>query len=289
MLNIFVCIKPVPDVSIVSLNPETGVINADDTVYTTDRCDILNLEEAVRIKENTGDCRITLISVCHPSNVGNLRKCLAIGADEAMLVWDSSLKDIDSYTMGVIIAGAIGSAEYDLILCGEKASDTETGLVASIIAQRLRIPLISRMMHDIVIAEGGKVTAERKFDKGMIEKVEFTLPALVTMETDFIEPRYASLPSLMTALGKDIKQYDLKTLGLSITAVMKTRTVGLSVPVPRPKKVFTPDSQLTAEERKRLLLSGGAARKKETGGYLEGDPGAVASQVVKYLREKKMI
>ncbi|MFC1909964.1 hypothetical protein ACFLXC_01565, partial [Chloroflexota bacterium] len=124
---------------------------------------------------------------------------------------------------------------------------------------------------------------------GVLEKVQFSLPTLITMETNFAEPSYASLPSILNALGKEIKRYDLKMIGLSITSDIKIRTVGLSWPVPRPKKAFTPGSHLTAGERRRLLLSGGALNKKESIDYLDGNADVVSSQVVKFLRENKLI
>jgi electron transfer flavoprotein beta subunit len=114
---------------------------------------------------------------------------------------------------------------------------------------------------------------------------------LLTVEVDLNEPRYASLPSLMAGLRKDIREYDLQALGLSSGEVgaegAKTRTVALSTPKPRPKKVFTPDSHLSAEERLRLIISGGVTQKQ--GDLLEGDPGNMASSVVQFLSQRKLL
>ena len=95
----------------------------------------------------------------------------------------------------------------------------------------------------------------------------------------------------MAGLRKDIKEYNLEALGLSSKEVgaqgAKTRAVTLSPPKPRPKKVFTPDSSLSAEERLRLIMSGGVTQKQ--GDLLEGDPGNIASNVVRFLSEKKLL
>jgi electron transfer flavoprotein alpha/beta subunit len=121
--------------------------------------------------------------------------------------------------------------------------------------------------------------------------MEVVLPALLTVETDLSEPRYASLPSLMAALRKDIKEYNLKSLGLSYgeTGIegIKTRTVTISAPKPRPKRVFTPNSHLPAEERLRLIISGGVMPKHSD--VLKGDPENIASTVVQFLKVKKFI
>ena len=290
-MNIVVCVKLVPDVSIISLDPNTGLINSDDLVYVINPYDLVAVEAAVRIKEGDGVSRVTLISLAPPSNKGLLHRGLAIGADEAMLLWDSSFDNYDSYATGVILAKAIGSLQYDLILCGQKAIDTEAGQVGSVIAERLDIPLASRVVKIDVSLGGKKVTVESKLENVNRAKVEVILPALLTVEVDLNEPRYASLPSLVAGLRQDIKEYDLIAIGLSYEEVaaegVKTRTVALSLPRPRPKKVFTPDSHLSAEERLRLIISGGVSQKQ--GDLLEGDPGTIASSVVRFLSEKKLL
>jgi electron transfer flavoprotein beta subunit len=290
-MNILVCVKPVPDVSIISIDPNTGLINSDDLVYIVNPYDMVAMEEAVRIKERDGVSQVTLISMAPASAKRLLRRCLAIGADEAMLLWDSSFDNSDSYAAGIILAKAIGSLQYDLILCGQKAIDTEAGQVGSVIAERLGIPLASRVAKIDILPDCKKVTVESKLEKGNRAKVEVILPALLTVEVDLNEPRYASLPSLMAGLRKDIKEYNLEALGLSYEEVgqegAKTRTITLSPPRPRPKKVFTPDSSLSAEERLRLIMSGGVTQKK--GDLLEGDPGNIASSVVRFLSEKKLL
>lgn len=290
-MNIVVCVKPVPDVSIISLDPNTGLIDNNDLVYIVNPYDMVAVEEAVRIKERDGISRVTLMSVAPPSTKRLLRLCLAMGADEAMLLWDNRFDNSDSYATGVILAKAIDSLQYDLILCGQKAIDTEAGQVGSVIAERLDVPLVSRVVKIDVSPDGEKVTVESKLEKGNREKVEVILPALLMVEVDLNEPQYASLPSLMAGLRADVKEYSLETLGLSYEEVgsngAKTRTVTLSPPRPRPKKVFTPDPYLSAEERMRLIISGGVMQKE--GDLLRGDPGNIASSVVRFFSEKKLL
>ncbi len=290
-MNIIVCVKPVPDVSIISLDPKTGLIDSDNMVYMVNPCDMAAVEEAVRMKERDSTSRVTLISLAPPSTKRLLRRCLAMGADEAKLLWDSRFNDLDSYATGVILARAIGGLQYDLILCGQKAVDTEAGQVGSVIAERLDLPLASRVVEIDISPDGKNASVESKLEKGNRAQVEVILPAVLAVEVDLNEPRYASLPSLMSGLRKDIKEYNLEALGLSpeeaVTEGAKTRTVALSPPKPRPKKVFTPDSSLSAEERLRLIMSGGVTQKQ--GDLLEGDPAKIASNVVQFLSEKKIV
>ena len=290
-MNIAVCVKPVPDVSIVSLDPDTGQINGDDIVYIINPYDMVALEEAVRIKERIVDSRVTLVSIAPPSVKGLLRQCLALGADEAVLLWDKDFDDSDSYATGVILAKYIGSGQYDLILCGQKAIDTEAGQTGSVIAEKLDIPLVSRVVKIDVSHEAAKADVESKLEKGNRARIEVSLPAVFTVELDLNEPRYASLPSLMDGLRKDITECNRETLGLSLGEVgsegSRTRTTELSNPKPRPKKIFTPDSHLSAEERLRLVISGGVTQKQSD--VLEGDPNKIAKTVVQFLSEKQFL
>jgi electron transfer flavoprotein beta subunit len=191
----------------------------------------------------------------------------------------------------VILAKAIGSLQYDLILCGQKAIDTEAGQAGSVIAQELDLPLASRVSSIDIATENKKVVVQSKLEKGNRVEIEIVLPAVLAVEVDLDEPRYASLPSLISGLRGDIKEYDLAALGLSKQEVERrggrTKTVSLSTPKPRPKKVFTPDSSLTAEERLRLIMSGGVTQKQ--GDKLEGDPEKIASSVVNFLIERKIV
>jgi electron transfer flavoprotein beta subunit len=290
-MNIIVCVKPVPDVNILTLNPKTGLIDSDDLVYIINPYDMAAIEEALCIKEKEDVNHITLVSLAPPSTKRLLRRGLAMGADEAMLIWDNNFDNLDSYATGVILAKAFDSLQYDLILSGQRAIDTEAGQVGSVIAERLDLPLVTRTTSIDIVPESKKAVVQSKLEKGNRVEIEIVLPAVLAVEADLDEPRYASLPSHMAGLRGDIKEYDLAALGLSKQEVAQketmTRTVGLSTPKPRPKKVFTPDSSLTSEERLRLIMSGGVTQKQ--GDKLEGDPEKIASSVVQFLIEKKIV
>ena len=285
-MNIVVCVKPVSDVSIVSLDPHLeSQLDEDDVVYIVNPCDMVAVEEAVRIKDRELASHVILLSMGPPSTERLLRRCLAIGADKAMLLWDTDFQNADSYTTGVIIAESIRSLQYDLVLCGNKANDTAAGQVGYVIAHRLDIPVVSRVTDIQVTRDDNKLRVERKLERGNRERIEVEFPSLLAVEESLNEPRYASLPSLLTALRKDIKQYALKELEISAEEMglkkPKTKVIAMSVPRPRPKKLFTPDSSLSAAERMRLIMSGGVTEKKEE--LFEGNPEEVSSKFVQFL------
>jgi electron transfer flavoprotein alpha/beta subunit len=284
-MNIVVCVKPVPDTSIISFNEKGGYLNSDDLVYVVNPHDMVAVKEAVQIKELRQPSYITLISMAPPSNKKLLQHCLALGADEAILLWNSSFCDSDCYVTATVLAKAISSLQYDLVLCGQKAADTEQGQVGCIIAEILDIPSITRVAEIEILPNCNKLTVESKLERGKRNLVEVPLPALLAVEMDLNEPRYASLPSLMASLRQDIKEYNFEALNLSSEEVgsrgSKTKVVTLSRPKPRPKKVFTPDSSLSAQERMKLIMSGGITEKKTD--LIEGNPDEVSSKFIEYI------
>ena len=285
-MNIVVCVKPVPDVSIISVDPDKGSIDCDDLVSTVNPYDLVATEEAVRIKEREESAHITLMSMTLPTNKKLLQRCLALGADEAVLLWDDCFDKSDSFATASVLAKALSSLDFDLVLCGQKAADTEDGQVGSIIADILDIPLVGRVVEVEVASNGKALTVESKLEKGNREQVEVTLPALLTVERDLNEPRYASLPSFMASLIYDVREYTMGELGLSREEVgsrgSKTEVMALSIPKPRPKKPFTPDSSLSAAERMKLIMSGGITKKKTD--LFEGNPEELSSKFIEFLK-----
>lgn len=291
-MNIVVCVKLVPDTHIpLEIEPQTGTINSDDFVYVINPGDRAAVEEAVRIKEEGWATQVTLVCLGLPSAVRGLRSCLALGADRAILLNDPAFKDSDSYATAVVLSKAIGSLPYDLILCGTRAADTNTGLVGAVIAEILGISLVSEVTGINAPGDGGKVIVHRKLEKGNREVVEVDLPALLTTDVEVQKARYASLPSLMAAQMKEIEEFDLKALGLSSTEVgsssSRIETLGFSLPKPRRKKLFTPDVSLSAVEKIGMIMTGGITEKKTE--FLEGEPRKIAATLLQFLAQQKLL
>jgi len=287
-MDIVVCVKPVPDVNIISLTDHQETqIDGDDLVYVVNPSDLVAVEEAIRIKEKTGEGKVLLISMSPPSNERALRQCLALGADEAILIWDRHFDHADSHTTGVILAKAIAAQQYDLILSGQKAADTDDGQVGYVIARLLDIPIISCVTEIQVSHKDNTAIVEKKLQRGFRERLEVAFPAFFAVEESINEPRYASLPDLMGSLRKKIKRCDMKDLGLSSKEVgagaCKKKLLDISAPKPRPKKIFTPDSSLSAAERMQLIMSGGVIEKNQE--LFEGSPETLSVKFVDFLEQ----
>lgn len=290
-MNIVVCIKQVLDTDgPVQIDRKTKSIDDRYLSHVVNPYDEMALEEAVQLKEGCGSGQVTVVSVGDGSAEKALRSCLAVGADKAVLLSDSAFSGADSYSTGVILARAISSLDYDLILCGARAVDTNAGQVGAVVAEVLGIPLVSAVAKIEVYDDGRKVLVQRRLERGDREVVEAELPALLTIELG-PKSRYPSLPARMAARRKGIDYYDAAALGLLPgevgSAGAKTTVLSVSPPKPRVKKLFAPDSNLPPEERMRLLMTGGIQEKK--GDSLEGNPREVASKLIEFLRSEKLL
>jgi electron transfer flavoprotein beta subunit len=288
-MNIVIYVKPVPDPSIISLNAENE-LEKDSLVYMLNPSDLAAVEEAVRLKENDDTHSVITLSMAPPAEEGLLRRCLAIGADRAALLWDITLADSDSYAAGVVLAKAAESLTPDLILCGQKAIDSEMGFFAYVVAAQLGIPFVGRVVR-MEILPNGKVMVESKLEKGNRERVEVGFPVVLGVDESLNEPRYASLPSLIAALRREVERYRLKELDLPVSEVgasgSKIKVAALSPPKPRPKRLFVPDSNLSAAERMRQVMSGGVASEKKD--LFEGSPEELSRKFVKFLRQVNIL
>lgn len=290
-MNIVVCIKQVPDNNFIEYDYVKGSIDTTDLIFVANPYDIFALTHAIEIKESIKDSAITVISLGPAAAKRILRDCLALGADRAILISSQSEENWDSHVTAVLLGKAISQLQHDLILCGEKAIDTEAGMVGTIIADCLDLPVISRVTDIEISSDATKLTVQRKLDKGMREKLKCDLPALLAVEATVNEQRYASLPSLINAIRADIEEYSPADLGYSQIQlereVLKNKLVSFSPPKPRAKKIFTPSSNLSAADRMRMLLSGGVAERKSE--LLQGNPEKIADNIMEFLSTQKII
>lgn len=291
-MNIVVCVKLVPDIEgIIKVEKGTNSVQESALNYVTNPLDLVAVEWAVRIKERLQKGNITLISLGTPLSEQALREGLAIGADNAFLVCDPALNNSDSYTTALALARVISRFPYDLILCGRKADDTQSGQVGAYIARMLDMPMVQDVIQIDVKPTSNNLVTQRKLQKGNREIVEFCPPVLLTMEHGLIEPRYPATRAVMKAKKQEIEHFDLKQLGLSPNEVgiagSKVKMRQLSGPKPKMKGLVIPDSKLTPAERLRIISVGGVVKKESK--FLEGDMQTIAFQIVQYLKQRRII
>jgi len=208
-MNIVVCVKQVPDSrSAIHVDKDSTHIDTHDLVSITNPCDLVAVKWATNQKEKSKSGEVIVVSVGPPSAEKALRECFAYGADRAFLLHDASFEDSDGYATGVILSKAIGLLQYDIVFCGIQATDTNAGWVGPVVARRLGIPLVSRVIDIQVNNEEKKVIVQRRLDGVNREIVEVGVPCLLTVDPLLDQPRYPSVRSIRMAQRREIEQYD---------------------------------------------------------------------------------
>ncbi len=186
-----------------------GVIHEENAEFILNPYDEYAVEEAVKIKEESG-ADVTVLTVGPARSESVLRTALAMGADKAVLV--ELEEEADEYNIAKFITAAMKGKQYDLILGGNMSVDSGSSQVAARVAEELDIPHVSAITK--LSLDGNKATVERDVE-GDIEIVEIQFPFLATAQQGLNEPRYPSLPGIMKAKKKPLERFQLEDLELS--------------------------------------------------------------------------
>jgi electron transfer flavoprotein beta subunit len=244
-MNILVFVKRVPD--------ETKSIVEDGLNFVISPYDEYAVEEALKLREAKGGT-VRVVSVGRDEAVTVLRKCLAMGADEAFLVKDDSPETYDGLRTARIIARAVERkfAGADLLLFGKQSVGADNSQVPAMVAELLGLPQATVVTK--LDVEGASATALREIEGGT-ESVVFSLPAVVTAQKGLNEPRYETLKGIMAAKKKDIPIVQLEELGFGPDELApQVEVTGLDVPAQRQAgKILKGDPAETARELVRLL------------------------------------
>lgn len=213
MFKIIVCIKQVTDpeapASAYKVDSDTNKIKVSGVPPVMSTFDETALEAALRMKENQ-ECEITVISVGKNLSKNVLMKSLAVGADELMLIETGDLEELDSYATAITLAKAIKKiGEFDLILTGRQAADTNAGAVGPGIATLLDIPCITEVRK--IEIRGDKIAAEKVLPYGY-QVIESSAPCLATVGNELGELRTATLQQILAAKKKTINSMSIDEL-----------------------------------------------------------------------------
>ena len=152
-MNIVVCLKQVPDTTVVKIDPKTGTLIRDGVPSIINPEDKHALEAALQLKDNHG-AHVTVVSMGPPQAKNALREALCMGADEAILLTDRAFGGADTLATSKTIAAAIKKLDYDIIFGGRQAIDGDTAQVGPEIAEHLGIPQVT-YVQDVKIEEDG--------------------------------------------------------------------------------------------------------------------------------------
>jgi electron transfer flavoprotein beta subunit len=232
-VKIAVCVKQVPEAAHRRIDPGTkrldrsgeGALNAFDANA---------VEEALRVRDATGEGEVLLVSLGPEKALDSLRKALAMGADRALLVADDGAAGSDLVATSRILAAALERVGPDLVVFGQQASDSDGAVLWAAVAERLRRPLISQVAE--LTVEPGGVTGKRQTEFGY-DVIRAPLPAVVAVSDAINEPRYPSLKGIMGAKRKPQETVSLADLGVGAddAGAQGSRTEVLTLGDPPPR------------------------------------------------------
>jgi electron transfer flavoprotein beta subunit len=215
-VNIVVLVKQVPDTW-----AERRLSDGDKTLDRASVDAVINeideyaIEEALRLKEAHGG-EVTILSMGPSRATETIRKALSMGADRAIHITDDALHGSCAIQTASAIAAALGTTEWDLVVCGSESTDARLAVMAALLAEKLGVPQLSGARK--VTVDGSTVTIERQTEYGY-DVVQGSTPAVVSVVEKINEPRYPSFKGIMAAKSKPVSTLGVAELGLDPASV----------------------------------------------------------------------
>ena len=264
-MNIVVCLKQVPDTETkIQLKQDGSGIVEEGIKYVVNPYDEYAVEEGIKLKEKFGG-EVTIVCLGPDRATEAIRTALAMGADKAIHLNDPLFAGSDSYATAWILAKALARLSYDIILTGKQAVDWDNSQVFSYLAEFLNLPQVSVVVGLEISPDSKSANAKRETEGGEKEMIELPLPALIACQKDLNTPRFPSLPGIMKAKKKEIKNMGLADLGLS-------------------------EDQVGIKGSKVKISNYTLPPERKAGKIIEGEePQEICEKLVKLLREEAKI
>lgn len=256
-MNIYVCIKQVPDTETkIKLTADGNWIDTAGVKWIMSPYDEFAVEEALRLKEKNAGSTVTVVSAGPARVAETIRTALAMGADTGIQV--DIPETADNNLAAKALAGAIKKqGNADIIFTGKEAIDDGAAQVSQLLAEYLGMPAVTVVLNAEYGA--GSVKCKREVEGGAIEVLETKLPAVIAAQKGMNEPRYASLPNIMKAKKKPITTVSMADAGVS-ESDQKIRLKNFQLPPP-----------------------------KQAGRKIEGEPAQQAKELVRALHEEAKV
>ncbi len=240
-MKIFVCIKQVPDTETkIKIASDSKSIDTTGIKWVMNPYDEFAVEEAIKTRDAHPGSQVWIVSVGPKKRaVETVRTALAMGADEGIVI--DSPENVDNFLTAKALATCIQSeGGTKVVFTGKLAIDDNASSVSQMIAEFLNIP------HATVVSKfsmtGESIQVERDIEGGAKEVLSLNGPSVIAANKGLNMPRYASLPGIMKAKKKVIKELDLATLNPGL--MNKVEILQLELPPEKPPvKMINGDSQ----------------------------------------------
>lgn len=217
-MEILVCVKRVPDSAENEISVASGGadIRREDLVYSVNEWDNYAVEEAIQIAERVGG-NVTIVSVGDAEAEEVVRREMAMGAGQGLLLTDSAFDGSDGLGIAKILEAAVKKGQYDLILTGAQADDG-AAQVGGMLAALLDWPYAS-LVNMIEVHEGNMLRVGREIEGGAQEVSDIEIPCVLSIQTGINEPRYVGIRGIRKVASVEIPVLDAGALGLDASAV----------------------------------------------------------------------
>uniref|UniRef100_UPI001F59C5B2 electron transfer flavoprotein subunit beta/FixA family protein n=1 Tax=Anaeromyxobacter terrae TaxID=2925406 RepID=UPI001F59C5B2 len=228
-MKLLVTAKRVEDPeSRIQVKPDGTGIVTDGVNYKMNPFDEIAVEEALRLRERHGG-EVVVVSIGGERSVTEIRAALAMGADRGVLVRHEG--PLDPAVVSAILARVFEQEKPDLVILGKQSIDDDQNQAGQYLAERLGVGQATfasksesleseaeqkRLPGLAVSADGTRVTVVREVDGG-VETLEVRLPTVVTTDLRLNKPRFASLPGIMKAKKKEVREIPAASLGVDLT------------------------------------------------------------------------
>jgi len=221
-VDILVCVRRVPDTSEneIELNAEGNDIERGELVYSVNEPDNYAVEEALQIRDRVGGT-VTVVTVGGEEDEEVLRRQLAMGANQAVLLSDDAFSGSDGRGVATILKEFVQKGHYDLILTGVQADDG-AAQVGGMLAAMLDYPFAS-LVNSITV-EDGRLQVGREIEGGNREINEIELPSVLSIQTGINEPRYVGMRGIRQVASVPIPTLRGTDVGVDPAAVGEKAT-----------------------------------------------------------------
>ena len=260
-MNIVVLVKQVPDSwAERKLSDSDKTLDRESVDAVINEIDEYAIEEGLRLKEAHGG-EVTILSMGPDRANESIRKALSMGADKAVHVSDPALHGACAIQTAKVLAKAVGTTEWDLVIAGAESTDARLSVIPALLAEALGVPQLTHARK--VTVDGSTVTIERLTDGGY-DTVQGSTPAVISVVEKINDPRYPSFKGIMAAKKKPVAKLTAADLGFAADEV------GL----------VSASSQVVDFEN---------APPRAAGVVVKDEDGSGAAQIADYLQSKKLL
>jgi electron transfer flavoprotein beta subunit len=233
-------------------------VDPDGLEWELNEWDTFSLEAALQLRDAVGEGEVVAVTVGDDDAEEGLLSALAKGADRGIRVWDDELEGADPLAVARVLSAAVQHEAPDLVLCGVQSSDAVNSATGIAVAGYLGMPHVAVVKG--IEQDGQRLTVQRELEGGLVELIDISLPALLTIQTGINEPRYATLRAIKQARDKPLAVQSLADVGLDGDAV----------------------ASAAGSRRRRMALPD----KGEGAEMLDGSPAEVAAKITEIVKDR---